>query len=216
MSRVPLLYSFLFPPEPLTRDRFGETSVEKMRDWATTHLLPSPTPSTSPALRIMECGSGNGTLLLSFLTSPTSAGPHRLHLTGIDYSEGSTRLSAQVESQRRRDLPSEIEEEEEDDEDEEDRRVINDTTVEWRTADLLRDDLNETWDLVLDKGTYDALCLSAETVQEKGSRLPSVVYPEQVARVVKDGGFFLITSCNFTEEEIRTRWTKEGLGLEYQ
>lgn len=190
----------------------------------------------------MECGAGNGTLLLSFLTSPASIGPQAFDLTGIDYSEGSTRLSAMIELQRRSTLEEDIEEWESDEEDgesgsEEDgeegrdgreggkrvqyeyttgRQVINPTTCDWRTADLLRDEIGEQWDLVLDKGTFDALCLSQEVVEEKGARLPSVVYPEQVAKLVKDGGYFLITSCNFTEDEIRRRWTYKGLGLEYQ
>jgi SAM-dependent methyltransferase len=173
-----------------------------MRKWATEHLAPRATP-----VRILECGSGNGTLLLSFLTSPESAPPQTFHLTGIDYSEGSTRLSKSIEMQRRLDLPNEIDEDEE---------VINDADVEWRTSDLLRDEIGDRWDLVLDKGTFDALCLSQEVVKERGARLPSVVYPEQVAKLVKPGGFFLITSCNFTEEEIRHRWTRDGLDFEFQ
>jgi hypothetical protein len=96
------------------------------------------------------------------------------------------------------------------------RQIINPTTCHWLTADLLRNDLPDQWDLVLDKGTFDALCLSQEPVTEKGGRLPSVVYPEQVARLVKEGGYFLITSCNFTQEEVVRRWTVEGLGFAYQ
>lgn len=178
-----------------------------MRQWANKNLPPSTPSSSSRPIRIMECGSGNGTLLLSFLVSPLDLGVQAYHLTGIDYSAGSTALSARIEKQRRETLPDEI-----DDDDE----VINEVEVDWRTHDLLREDIGEEWDLVLDKGTFDALCLSQERVQEKGGRLPSVVYPEQVAKLVRPGGFFLITSCNFTEEEIRRRWTKEGLGFEYQ
>jgi SAM-dependent methyltransferase len=176
--------------------------VTKMRKWAAEHILTQEAP-----LRILECGSGNGTLLLSFLTSPASLGPQAFHLTGIDYSEGSTRLSRSIEVHRRQALPDVIDEEEE---------VINPVEVAWRVGDLLRDEIEEEWDLVLDKGTFDALCLSQEVVEEKGGRLPSAVYPEQVAKLVKPGGYFLITSCNFTEEEIKRRWTREGLGFEYQ
>jgi hypothetical protein len=185
--------------------RFGESSVTKMRNWAVNHL-----PSSSAPLRVLECGSGNGTLLLSFLTtSSTSARPdptpQPFHLTGIDYSPLSATLSAQIESARRTSL--------EEDGVDEDEEAINPVEIEWRTADLLRKDFEgEQWDLVLDKGTFDALALSQEEVEESGGRLPSVVYPERVSRLVKKGGFFLITSCNFTEEEVKRRWTKEGLG----
>ncbi|BEI93723.1 uncharacterized protein CcaverHIS019_0601820 [Cutaneotrichosporon cavernicola] len=182
---------------------FGDDAVTKMRAWAHENLPSSPTP-----LRVLECGSGNGTLLLSFLTWP-GPDPQPFHLTGLDYSSGAVQLGASVESSRR----AAIKEEDEDVLDPED--VINPTTCEWRVADLLRDDIPEEWDLVMDKGTFDALALSQELVEEKGGRLPSRVYPEQVAKLVKPGGFFLITSCNFTEEEVKRRFGVPGLGLRF-
>jgi SAM-dependent methyltransferase len=178
-----------------------------MRTWAQKHLPPPPA-----ALRILECGCGNGTLLLSFLTSKPATSssdlppPQTLHLTGIDYSPLSLVLAKEVEEARREAITEEIDEEE-------DEEVINEVETDWRAADLLRHDFKgEEWDLVMDKGTYDALCLSNEGVEEEGGRLPSKVYPEKVAKLVKGGGFFLITSCNFTEEEIKARWTVDGLG----
>ncbi|EIW73322.1 hypothetical protein TREMEDRAFT_67326 [Tremella mesenterica DSM 1558] len=175
---------------------FGESSVKKMRKWAHDHLPPSSSP-----IRILECGSGNGTLLLSFLTSPIGSIPQKYHLTGIDYSPTAILLSQKVEHARRE---MEIDEDEE---------ISNICEVEWRVGDLLRDNMKEQWDLVLDKGTFDALCLSSDPVEEdKLKRLPSQVYPERIARLVKEGGFFLITSCNFTEEEIRRKYERPELG----
>lgn len=186
---------------------FGEDSVHKMRAWAHDNL---PSTSDKP-LRILECGSGNGTLLLSFLTTPDpDAEPQQYHLTGIDYSEGAVKLGESVEKARR----VAIEEGDEDVIDIDD--VVNECTCEWRVGDLLRDEYQETWDLVMDKGTFDALALSDEPIAEKGGRLPSQVYPEQVAKLVSPGGFFLITSCNFTEEEVIKRYTKPGVGLSFQ
>jgi SAM-dependent methyltransferase len=154
----------------------------------------------------MECGTGNGTLLLSFLTSPSSSEPQRYHLTGTDYSAGSITLAKEVEESQRQALADGDYDDEEE--------VINDVSTDWREVDLLRHDfLGEEWDLVLDKGTFDALCLSKEEVDGK---LPSHLYPEKVAKVVKEGGFFLITSCNFTETEIKARWGKKELGFEFQ
>lgn len=172
-----------------------------MRQWAHKHLpLNPPSPLT-----ILECGSGNGTLLLSFLLSPTDTPPQTFHMTGIDYSPKAAVLAKGVESARRENLEDIAEEEDE---------VINDVPpIDWRVGDLLRDNIEEQWDLVMDKGTFDALCLSDEPVEEdKEKRLPSLVYPERVSRLVKEGGYFLITSCNFTEEEIKRRWTRDGLG----
>ncbi|KAL7419456.1 Protein-lysine N-methyltransferase efm4 [Cryptotrichosporon argae] len=205
---------------------FGGSALHKMRAWAAAHV-----PASAAPVRVLECGCGNGTLLLSFLVSRGRAQAYEL--VGVDYSEGSVRLARSVEAARREAIArGELEEENssdegEDDEDEdededgdEDGRqrwqagetVANPATVSWRQADLLRDDLGETFDLVLDKGTYDALALSAEPVREAAGRLPSAVYPRQVARLVRPGGFFLITSCNFTQDEVVRRFTEDGLG----
>lgn len=175
-----------------------------MHTWALKNL---PTNTPSP-LRILECGSGNGTLLLSFLHKSASSsdeesdsedeaegsGSRSFHLTGIDYSEDSIALSKRIEDARRASLETSC-----------------NTVVEWRVGDLLNDSYDETWDLVMDKGTYDALSLSDEVVNGTG-KLPSILYPEKVAQLVKEGGFFLITSCNFTEDEIKKRFGRKEIG----
>lgn len=175
-----------------------------MRSWAHKNL--QRTTPTTP-LSILECGSGNGTLLLSFLTSPEDTPQQHYRLTGIDYSAQAAVLARGIERARREALADEAEAGELED-------VLNDVPpASWREGDLLRDDIAEQWDLVLDKGTFDALCLSDEAVEEDTERRrPSAVYPERVARLVGPGGFFLITSCNFTEDEIKRRWTRDGLG----
>jgi hypothetical protein len=108
---------------------------------------------------------------------------------------------------------------------------------------LASEEINEPWDLVLDKGTFDALALSQDTIplrrvtsdgtEEVDQRLPSAVYPGKVAQLVRKGGFFLITcgsrldvivwsrhrtkgtlsvACNFTEQEIKSRFVKPEFG----
>nr|XP_019014531.1 uncharacterized protein I206_00613 [Kwoniella pini CBS 10737]OCF53312.1 hypothetical protein I206_00613 [Kwoniella pini CBS 10737] len=186
---------------------FGESSVSKMRKWAQKNL-----PQTDERIRILECGSGNGTLLLSFLTS-TGDPPfaQKFHLTGIDYCDSATILASSIEKSRRENIKDEIDEDEE---------ILNEVKCDWRTEDLLRKDFKgENWDLVMDKGTYDALCLSQEKIKntedddlEDDGKLSSQLYPERISKLIKQGGYFLITSCNFTEEEIKSRYTKEGLG----
>ena len=57
------------------------------------------------------------------------------------------------------------------------------------------------FDVVLDKGTFDAICLSQET-DAQGRRICEG-YRAKVEPLVKKGGRFLITSCNWTEEELR-------------
>ncbi|GAB1518534.1 Protein-lysine N-methyltransferase efm4 [Rhizoctonia solani] len=64
----------------------------------------------------------------------------------------------------------------------------------------------------LDKGTYDAIALSGRS--EDGKTIVSR-YPPKVAEALKPGGMFLITSCNFTEEELKEAFGAPELGLTY-
>jgi hypothetical protein len=68
------------------------------------------------------------------------------------------------------------------------------------------------WDVVLDKGTFDAISLSDET-DAQGRRLCEG-YKERVVPLIKEGGQLLITSCNWTEEELRGWFDGEELQFE--
>ncbi|KAH1271279.1 hypothetical protein KXV79_005191 [Aspergillus fumigatus] len=67
------------------------------------------------------------------------------------------------------------------------------------------------FDIVLDKGTFDAVSLSEEVVVEGKSegkviqRRVCERYPSIARRLVRKGGFLVVTSCNWTEEEL-VRW----------
>ncbi|KAI1761039.1 hypothetical protein GGR53DRAFT_507145 [Hypoxylon sp. FL1150] len=68
------------------------------------------------------------------------------------------------------------------------------------------------WDVVLDKGTFDAISLSSETDPITGRRV-SESYKARILPLVCEGGFFLVTSCNWTEEELRG-WFEGSKGEE--
>jgi hypothetical protein len=98
----------------------------------------------------------------------------------------------------------------------------------------------------LDKGTFDAMALysapSAYSEDTQGSRVsesednPTNIYPSRVVRLLKTGGFFLITcesiannrasllnnirgrpiACNFTEKEVIAHFTEKESRLKYQ
>ena len=51
--------------------------------------------------------------------------------------------------------------------------------------------------ICIDKGTFDAISLNPDNAIEKRKQ-----YVESLSRVLKVKGFFLITSCNWTKEEL--------------
>jgi hypothetical protein len=57
------------------------------------------------------------------------------------------------------------------------------------------------WDVVLDKGTFDAVSLSDE--QDNQGRRICEGYGERVLQLLRAGGIFVVTSCNWTEKELR-------------
>jgi hypothetical protein len=61
------------------------------------------------------------------------------------------------------------------------------------------------WDVVLDKGTFDAVSLSDD--RDPGGRRINELYRDRVLRLVRPGGIFLITSCNWTEDELGAWFT---------
>ncbi|EKM58274.1 uncharacterized protein PHACADRAFT_90671 [Phanerochaete carnosa HHB-10118-sp] len=167
--------------------RFGEDSVEKMADWAQDYIAKDPAPL------ILEVGAGNGILLFTL----QEAGYNGSHILGIDYSEDAVKLARAVGAHRGDGCEN----------------------VRFETCDFLKDfpaplvDIEKVgWDLVLDKGTFDAIALGEKDVE---GRSPADGYPSRIGQVVKPGGYFLITSCNFTEDELKAKFTTTGTGLRY-
>lgn len=130
----------------------------------------------------LDLGTGNGQLLIGVRDAGFQG-----HLTGIDYSEPSVEFAKKVV----------VENEDWDPEDD---------TYEFRHADFLGSgDWSEKkeWDVVMDKGTLDAIALANITYKYQDTDLTGVeLYPIRVAELVKSKGLILITSCNFTEEEL--------------
>lgn len=135
-----------------------------MTDWAVENI----SPSSSPA--ILEIGSGNGTLLLSL----AEAGYHSSRLAGIDYSPDAVKLSQMIAGSR------------------EGCEAISFSVCDFLTEvpKTLAGQDEDGWDLLLDKGTYDAIALGEK---DESGRSPVAGYPVRVARLLKKGGFFLIT-----------------------
>ena len=74
--------------------------------------------------------------------------------------------------------------------------------MEW---DVLRSAVPHAWpgegfDVVLDKGTFDAVCLSGELDGE--GRPACEGWRARVEGLVRRGGLLVVTSCNWTEGEL--------------
>lgn len=110
-------------------------------------------------------------------------------MLGIDYSPQSIALATQILSTRSDSI----------------------SFAEW---DLLNGPLTtplshppQLFDCILDKGTFDAISLSP-SLNVHGRRIVEG-YKDRVLQLVRRGGYFLVTSCNWTEEELKA-WFESG------
>ncbi|KAI1868148.1 uncharacterized protein JN550_006636 [Neoarthrinium moseri] len=170
----------------------------------------------------LDLGTGNGDLLFGLREHGW-----RGRALGVDYSERSVEFARRREEARQERFRGEggggEEEEEEEGEgnqhgEDEDEVEEAREPVEFARHDILAAAGPDAavvsgaqapagarggWDVVLDKGTFDAISLSAAT-DARGRRI-NEGYRGRVLPLVRPGGLFLITSCNWTEEELE-RW----------
>jgi len=153
------------------------------------HMPPAARATLTP--RILEIGTGNGNLLLSLLDT----GYPPQDLTGIDYSPEAVQLARSISDSRG---GAEI--------------TLSVVDFLQESSENGADVFSGSWDLVLDKGTYDAMALMENDAE---GRAPSAAYPRRVSEVLKSGGFFLITSCNFTLKELQDAFITVETGFVY-
>lgn len=144
-----------------------------------------------PPTRFLDLGTGNGHLLFALREDGWEG-----DMLGVDYSGTSVKFAQEVRASKGEDY----------------------TSIAFCEWDLLAHPpgswLGDGFDVVLDKGTFDAICLSQE-IDAQGRRICEG-YREKVEPLVKRGGRFLITSCNWTAEELRGWFEGEGSGLMYE
>ncbi|XP_020647169.3 EEF1A lysine methyltransferase 2 isoform X1 [Pogona vitticeps] len=107
-------------------------------------------------------------------------------LTGVDYSLSAVELSKNLMEQEG--LPH----------------------VKLQVEDILSpsDELSG-FQICIDKGTFDAISLNPDNASEKRKQ-----YVKSLHKVLRPGGYFLITSCNWTREELSKEFEEGFLLLE--
>lgn len=128
----------------------------------------------------LDLGTGNGEMLFLLREEGGFTGT----MLGVDYSASSIELAKRIADSK---------------------GLTEGLTFEvWDVLDNTK--RHSVFDVVLDKGTFDAVSLSGQGgVEER--------YVRKVESLVRKGGLVLITSCNWTENELRS-WFGGG-SLEY-
>jgi EEF1A lysine methyltransferase 2 len=131
------------------------------------------------ASRFLDLGTGNGHLLFALRDEDEDGQCWTGAMVGVDYSPTSVQLATRIGAQR--EVPDVRFEQ---------WNLLEDPAGQW---------LGQGFDVVLDKGTFDAISLMphAENV-----RHPCDVYRERVVPLIKADGFLSITSCNWTKDEL--------------
>ena len=116
-------------------------------------------------------------------------------MVGVDYSAASVQLAREIAAEKRVGTGNQ------------DQKEI--LFAEW---DIMEEEAGDWmveggFDVVLDKGTFDAISLNEEE-DEHGRRI-CAGYRERVERLIKRGGRMLLTSCNWTEGELREWFESE-------
>lgn len=132
--------------------------------------------------RVLDLGCGNGHMLFTLrqgeADEPDSAWTGAM--VGIDYSDASIQLAMQIAQHRQQG-----------------------DTIDFQRWDLLAEEPG-TWygtgfNLILDKGTFDAISLMA---QSDNQRHPCELYCERVVALLRPDDMLVITSCNWTKSEL--------------
>ncbi|KAJ5724168.1 hypothetical protein N7488_002203 [Penicillium malachiteum] len=190
-------------------------------------LSPRNKPSSAPS--ILDLGTGNGSMLALL----QKKGGFNGMMVGVDYSVQSVELARELQRSRghsayRSDSESD-ESDSEDGEEKQESESVPEPIIfeEWDilsskdmlsptgTAISVSNEETLSWfpyqtggfDIVLDKGTFDAISLAGDAKETRVCER----YPDIVRRLLRKGGFLMVTSCNWTEEEL-VRWFTGPVG----
>ncbi|CCH60268.1 hypothetical protein TBLA_0C04720 [Henningerozyma blattae CBS 6284] len=126
---------------------------------------------------MLDLGTGNGHLLFELIENGFDEGK----LLGIDYSEESVKFAKEISNSKE----------------------YSKELIDFKQADIFQENwLPDKFDIVLDKGTLDAIALSGIKVGPNKDQNVVNIYNKVIEKLLPKDGVFLITSCNFTEDEL--------------
>lgn len=155
-------------------------------------------PAPGPDFSFVDLGTGNGHLLFALheeLLEESCADVSKYQYVGVDYSPDSVSFASDIVKEK---FP------------------LDHAQFRFEQADLLAVDAPflknnaASFDVLLDKGTLDAIALNQDPLSEFDGRIGMDIYAEQVSKLMHDTSLLLITSCNFTEEELIRIITANG------
>ncbi|GFO07459.1 protein-lysine N-methyltransferase mettl10 [Plakobranchus ocellatus] len=132
--------------------------------------------------RVLDLGCGNGTMLLELHEEDF------MDLTGVDYSEAAIQLATDVAAKAGvTDISFEV------------CDILNEESV----SNLIQEG-KDKFDICLDKGTYDAISL-----HDPSDPTDRRLYATHVHSLLTDQGRLIITSCNWTKDQLVLHFEKE-------
>lgn len=159
------------------------------------HVNSGSLPETKNEYNVVDLGTGNGHLLFQLhedlaeeVETETAFNFH-----GIDYLPESVAFAVDIHRQK-----------------------YPETAFSFEQVDLLEKNsayLTKNagfFDILLDKGTLDAIALNNEPLADFGGKIGMEIYASQVSQLMHKSSVLLITSCNFTEEELVSVITENG------
>lgn len=166
---------------------FGKGLSRRIFDWI-LETIRSKNRSTSDKWDILDVGCGNSYTLTTLVERAKDklSVDHldNLRLFGLDYSRNSIDLSKKIVLDKGYTDVIALEQ----------CDFLNHKEVSEVTKDM-------KFDIVIDKGTFDAICLLASDSPEK-LKAAKLNYIQSVYSVSKVSSTFILASCNSTEEEL--------------
>lgn len=147
----------------------GEIWFDESAQWRTIDWLLNEEKIDKEASRVLDLGCGNGMFLVGLANEGFTG-----DLTGVDYSPKAVELAQNIAED-------------------------NKLSITYKVADLTQpqNELGQ-FDVVHDKGTYDAVSLCPDNAKKKRA-----LYLDTVEKLLRTAdSLFVITSCNWTEDEL--------------